>query len=366
MLHVYDSCLLKLEPRPHIYRPKMRPNQTNLVNFLKIFPFLPSFSPSCLRSVSPSLLFSALDILLSLTFLVPVSPNLPFLHPSFLSFFSSLIVFFLCWLQWKQCNHFIMVWMWNSSHTVFAFLAPPTGQSIECIVLVCFWPAWWSYQMPSTVKYCLISGPGCKIKDLHQNIIFCHWMVMTSRWRYRLRAVLLTGQVWLQAPLAHELSYDVDRFSPGHHGQQLDELGVVEALQRLDLLHKLVLLRVLWRPTQNTDMRPWRWPQPLNVLRPGASTLFERLDGHLPVLRRPVGLPHLAEVPLPQLLQQAELLPGTLPRLHVEELPLHTQQGARAVNQSANQSVIKSVSRQLTPSVSCGGLYNPGQLWIIC
>lgn len=55
----------------------------------------------------------------------------------------------------------------------------------------------------------------------------------------------LTGQVGLEASFDHELSHDVDRFSSGAHGQQLDQLRVVEALQRLDLLHKLVLLCVL-------------------------------------------------------------------------------------------------------------------------
>lgn len=56
-----------------------------------------------------------------------------------------------------------------------------------------------------------------------------------------------TGQVGLEASFGHELSDDVDGFSSGAHGQELDELRVVEALQGLDLLHKLVLLGVLWR-----------------------------------------------------------------------------------------------------------------------
>lgn len=85
----------------------------------------------------------------------------------------------------------------------------------------------------------------------------------------------------------------------------------------------------------------------------GASTLFERLDGHLPVLSRPVGLPHLAKVPLPQLLQQAELFPRTLPRLHVEEFPLHTQQGA------SNQLISQSISQSVTQSSN-----QPADNWV--
>lgn len=66
-----------------------------------------------------------------------------------------------------------------------------------------------------------------------------------------LRVWALTGEVRLEASFAHELGHDVDRLSSGAHGQQLDELRVMEALQRLDLLHKLVLLRVLWRRRNN-------------------------------------------------------------------------------------------------------------------
>lgn len=40
----------------------------------------------------------------------------------------------------------------------------------------------------------------------------------------------LTGEVRLEASFAHEFSYDVDGFSSGAHGQQLDQLGVMEAL----------------------------------------------------------------------------------------------------------------------------------------
>lgn len=61
----------------------------------------------------------------------------------------------------------------------------------------------------------------------------------------------LTSQVGLEASFAHELSDDVDRLSSGAHGQQLDELRVVEALQCLDLLHELILLRVLCRTTNS-------------------------------------------------------------------------------------------------------------------
>lgn len=57
----------------------------------------------------------------------------------------------------------------------------------------------------------------------------------------------LTGEVGLEASFAHEFGHDVDRLSSGAHGQQLDQLRVMEALQRLNLLHELVLLRVLWR-----------------------------------------------------------------------------------------------------------------------
>lgn len=52
-------------------------------------------------------------------------------------------------------------------------------------------------------------------------------------------------------------------------------------------------------------------------------TLFQRLDGHLPVLGGPVRLPHLSEVALSQFAEESELLSRPLPRLHVEELPLH-------------------------------------------
>lgn len=61
----------------------------------------------------------------------------------------------------------------------------------------------------------------------------------------RVRA--LTAEVGLQASFAHEFSHDVNGLSSGAHRQQLDQLRVMEALQRLDLLYKLVLLRVLWR-----------------------------------------------------------------------------------------------------------------------
>ena len=57
----------------------------------------------------------------------------------------------------------------------------------------------------------------------------------------------LTGEVGLEASFGHEFSHDVDRLSSGAHGQQLDQFRVMEALQRLNLLHKLVLLRVLCR-----------------------------------------------------------------------------------------------------------------------
>jgi len=57
----------------------------------------------------------------------------------------------------------------------------------------------------------------------------------------------LTGEVGLEASFLHELGHDVDRLSSGAHGQQLDQLGVMEALQCLNLLDELVLLRVLWR-----------------------------------------------------------------------------------------------------------------------
>lgn len=166
----------------------------------------------------------------------------------------------------------------------------------------------------------------------------------------------LTGEVGLEAPFAHELGDDVDGLPSGHHGQQLDEFGVMEALQRLDLLHELVLLRVLWstdtkRPllrrltplpclksasalSSSLHKRPVTTVTPLSKLQrhtpatapPCVRTLFQRLDGHLPVLGRPVRLPHLSKVPLTQLLQEAELLPRPLPRLHVEEFPLHTDQ----------------------------------------
>lgn len=58
---------------------------------------------------------------------------------------------------------------------------------------------------------------------------------------------VLTGEVGLEASFAHKFSHNVDRLSSGAHGQQLDQLRVMEAFQRLKLLHKLVLLRVLWR-----------------------------------------------------------------------------------------------------------------------
>lgn len=176
----------------------------------------------------------------------------------------------------------------------------------------------------------------------------------------------LTGEVGLEAPFAHELGDDVDGLPSGHHSQQLDEFGVMEALQRLDLLHELVLLGVLWstdttRPllrrltllpclesasalSSSLHKCPVAMVTPLSKLRqhplatapPCVRTLFQRLDGYLPVLGRPVRLPHLSKVPLPQLLQEAELLSRPLPRLHVEEFPLHTD---RSINPSINQSV---------------------------
>lgn len=57
----------------------------------------------------------------------------------------------------------------------------------------------------------------------------------------------LTGKVGLEASFSHEFGHDVDRLSSGAHGQQLDQLRVMETLQGLNLLHKLVLLCVLWR-----------------------------------------------------------------------------------------------------------------------
>lgn len=57
-------------------------------------------------------------------------------------------------------------------------------------------------------------------------------------------------------------------------------------------------------------------------------TLFQRFYGHPPVLGAPQGLPHLSEVALSQLLQEPELLAGPLPRLHVEEFPLQTEQSS--------------------------------------
>lgn len=55
----------------------------------------------------------------------------------------------------------------------------------------------------------------------------------------------LTVEVGLEAAFAHELGDDVDRLSSRAHGQQLDQLRVVQVFQRLHLLHKLVLLCVL-------------------------------------------------------------------------------------------------------------------------
>lgn len=169
-----------------------------------------------------------------------------------------------------------------------------------------------------------------------------------------------TGQVGLEASFAHELRDDVDGLPSGAHGQELDELRVVEALQGLDLLHKLVLLGVLWRthgdnspqPSHNSIKQLFHHPSiPLFLLRvvgaelipaggiyptclsqsepAAAPTLLQGFDSHPPVLRAPQGLPHLSKVALAQFPQEAELLAWPLPRLHVEELPLQTEQRRR-------------------------------------
>lgn len=58
-------------------------------------------------------------------------------------------------------------------------------------------------------------------------------------------------------------------------------------------------------------------------------TGLQRLYGHLLVLGGPQSLPHLSEVSLSQLLDESELLSRPLPRLHVKQLPLHTDDRER-------------------------------------
>lgn len=72
------------------------------------------------------------------------------------------------------------------------------------------------------------------------------------------------------------------------------------------------------------------YPTCLSQSEPAAApTLLQGFDSHPPVLRAPQGLPHLSKVALAQFPQEAELLAWPLPRLHVEELPLQTEQRRR-------------------------------------
>lgn len=149
----------------------------------------------------------------------------------------------------------------------------------------------------------------------------------------------LTGEVGLETSFGHEFSHNVDRLSSGAHGQQLDQFGVVETLQRLNLLHKLVLLRVLCREMgENTVPSERVLCQTKVLLRsPGSPTLLQHLYGHFPVLRGPHSFPHLSKVTLSQLLVKLELLSRSFPRLHVEELPLHRDDRVRPNNSSTTK-----------------------------
>ena len=66
-------------------------------------------------------------------------------------------------------------------------------------------------------------------------------------------------------------------------------------------------------------------------------TLFQGLYGHFPVLRGPQSLPHLSKVSLSQLLVEPELLSRSLPRLHVEQLPLHRDDRVSPHNLKSNR-----------------------------
>lgn len=64
----------------------------------------------------------------------------------------------------------------------------------------------------------------------------------------------LTGKVGLEAAFDHELSDDVDRFSPCTQSQQLNELWVVQVFQCMDLLHKFIQFGVLYRQERERQM----------------------------------------------------------------------------------------------------------------